>query len=69
MNTHIHHKLGTSADRFGIEVWADEVTDRSVTLYIDDASNDHCCYIELTPIEARALAALLVAGAAQQEAR
>ncbi len=67
-----HHRLATAEDRYEIEVWADEPTAPSlgdqwvVVLYTSESQGD-THYVELTPAEARALAALLVASADRQE--
>jgi hypothetical protein len=65
-----HHSLGTVADRYDLEVWADDPnvhTDpREVTLYVSESGGE-TFYVNLTPAEARALAALLVVSADRQE--
>lgn len=54
--------------RTGLEVWSDEPSGKNpphVTLYFGDWSE----YVNLTPNEARALAAVLVSAAVHQERR
>ena len=63
----LHHRLATTDDRTSIEVWADDPQTnepRVVTLWLDDMDRNST---ELTPTEARALAALLIAAAERQE--
>lgn len=62
-----HSSLATTDGRYDVQVWADvngDTPHRSVTLYI---SEDLTTYVDLTLSEARALAALLVMAADQQE--
>lgn len=63
-----HHRLDTTEGRYAVEVWADGPKDgspRVVTLYVSDTNET--TYLDLTPSEARALAALLVVSAERQE--
>lgn len=60
-----HHRLAIAAGNTGLEVWDDENKAPLVTLYNDEASH----FVELTPNEAKALAALLIVAADSQERR
>lgn len=66
------HSIEIAADDYEVEVWADEPAPDSasfVTLFVERnrQRDTETFYVELTPNEARALAALLIVGAEQQE--
>ena len=54
-----------------VEVWDDEQTDQPphVTIYIVSDSSSEAVYVELTPNEARIMAAQLINAAEHQERR
>lgn len=67
-----HHRLeipefGDMGPRSPVEVWDDDDGYPCVTLMIDE--DDEPAYVELTPNEARALAALLINAAEHQDRR
>lgn len=63
----LHHRLDRLSTQVSVEVWADDpggpTHPPAVTLWFDEEVND----IDLTPTEARALAALLILAAETQE--
>ncbi len=65
MDNLLHHSLAIEAKE-DVEVWADVKDAPLVTLYVNGAES---LYLELTPSESRALAALLILAAEQQEKR
>lgn len=66
-----HHSIEIAADEYEVEVWADEPAPDAahvVTLFVERnrRGDVETFYVEMTPNEARALAALLIVGAEQQ---
>ncbi len=62
-----HHRIELQNSKDNVEVWADEPEkdeSAAVTLYLD---LDETSHVDLTSTEARALAALLILAAEQQE--